>query len=174
MSRLVRDLLLLARSDAGQLGRNRIELFVREVLERAVAGIRVAHPDRDIRLDIADESLTLVGNEEELVRLFTNVLDNAVRYTPSSGSIRVAAFAAPGNQIHIRVADTGIGIAPEHLPHLGERFYRVDPARTRSDGGTGLGLSICRGIVEAHGGMLTIASVPGEGTSVTVLLSCLF
>ena len=70
----------------------------------------------------------------------------------------------------ITVADTGVGIAPEHLAHLGERFYRVDSARARRDGGSGLGLSICRSIVEAHGGTLAFASVPGVGTTVTVTL----
>jgi len=167
MSRLVRDLILLAQSDAGRLGQNRIELLIREVLERAVS--RVPRPDAPISLSVEDEALSLPGNEEELMRLFTNLLTNAARHTPAGGRITLAARRA-GGQTVVTVADTGDGIAPEHLPHLGERFYRVDSARARLDGGTGLGLSIARSIVEAHGGTLTIASVLGEGTTVTVTL----
>jgi len=109
------------------------------------------------------------GNEQELLRLFTNLLGNAVNYTPIEGQILVTA-TQEGQDVRITVADNGIGIAPEHLPHLGERFYRVDTARTRAEGGTGLGLSICRSIVQAHHGDLTIQSQLGVGTAVTITL----
>lgn len=168
MSRLVQDLLLLARSDEGQLGRDRIELLVQEVLERAIASaVRCQHAP--ITLQITGESPKVMGNEAELTRLFSNLLDNAVRYTPESGRITVTARKEGGKAI-VTIADTGIGIAPEHLPHLGERFYRIDPSRTHQDGGTGLGLSICKGITEAHGGTITFASAHGAGTTVTVML----
>ena len=167
MSRLVQDLLLLARSDDGQLGSNPIELLVSEVLQRAVARIG-SHPAAVIRQNIPP-SLTVRGNEQELLRLFTNLLGNAVSYTPVEGHIVVTAMLV-GQNVCITVADTGIGIAPEHLPHLGERFYRVDSARTRTEGGTGLGLSICRSILQANHGDLTIDSQVGVGTTVTVTL----
>jgi len=167
MARLVRDLILLAQSDAGRLGQDRIELLAREVLERAVC--RVPRTGAVIGLVLEDEALSLPGNEEELVRLFTNLLTNAARHTPPAGRITVAA-RCEASQIVVTVTDTGDGIAPEHLPHLGERFYRVDSARARLDGGTGLGLSIARSIAEAHGGTITFASVLGEGTTVTVTL----
>ena len=167
MSRLVRDLILLAQSDAGRLGQDRIELLLREVLERAVA--RVPRPDAAVCLRLADEALSVSGNEEQLVRLFTNLLTNAARHTPPTGRILLSA-RCEGMQAVVTVTDTGDGIAPEHLPHLGERFYRIDSARTRLDGGTGLGLSIARGIAEAHGGTMTFASTLGEGTTVTVTL----
>jgi len=168
MARLVGDLLLLARSDDGHLGRTRIELLVREVLERAAArGSRSSGPP--IRLDIPDPSLSLVGSEDELVRLFANLLDNAARHTPAGGCITVSA-CRDQNTVVVVVADTGEGIAAQHLPHLGERFYRVDEARARADGGTGLGLSICRGVVEAHGGEMAFESVLGQGTTVCVTL----
>lgn len=167
MSRLVRDLILLAQSDAGRLGQGRIELLLREVLERAIS--HVPRPDALVCLTLGDEALSVPGNEEELVRLFTNLLTNAARHTPPGGRITLAARQGSG-QIVVTVADTGDGIAPEHLPHLGERFYRVDSARARQDGGTGLGLSIARGIAEAHGGTITFASILGEGTTVTVTL----
>lgn len=168
MSHLVQDLLLLARSDGGQLGKNQILLPVREVLGRAVTGV----PRNDaasLTLTVEDEALCVLGNEAELVRLFTNLLDNAVRHTPPEGTIRVSAWAE-GTHIVVCVTDTGTGIAPEHLPHLGERFYRVDASRSRPDGGTGLGLSICKGIVEAHGGTMHIDSTPGIGTTIQVTL----
>ncbi len=103
-------------------------------------------------------------------------MENAIRYTPETGSVHVSACRQNG-QVLVTIADTGIGIAPEHLPHLGERFYRVDTSRTRPTGGTGLGLSICKGIAQAHGGTLTFTSVVGKGTTVAVgfrgrLLGC--
>ena len=167
MSRLVRDLILLAQSDSGHLGQGRIELLLREVLERAVA--RVPRPTAAVLLSLEDESLSIPGNEEELVRLFTNLLTNAARHTPAGGRIALTARREDSHVV-VTVVDTGDGIAPEHLPHLGERFYRVDSARARLDGGTGLGLSIARSIVEAHGGTMAFASVLGEGTTVTVTL----
>jgi signal transduction histidine kinase len=167
MSRLVQDLLLLARSDDGQLGSHPIELLVTELVQRATTRLG-SRPAAVICRNIP-ASLTVRGNEQELLRLFTNLLGNAVNYTPVEGQILVTA-EQEGENVRVTIADTGIGIAPEHLPHLGERFYRVDAARTRSEGGTGLGLSICRSIVQAHHGDLTIQSKIGVGTSVTVLL----
>jgi signal transduction histidine kinase len=168
MSSLVQDLLLLARSDGGQLGRDPIELLVRELLERAASAV-AHHKGALIALQIEDDALCVPGNEGELVRLFTNLLDNATRYTPPGGRITVRA-ARQGGRVVIAVADTGPGIAPEHLPHLGERFYRVDSSRSRPAGGTGLGLSICKSIVEAHSGTLSFQSTLGVGTTVTVTL----
>jgi len=168
MSQLVQDLLLLARSDEGQMGRDPMELLVREVLESARTQA-MQEGGAPITLQIEPEDLTVTGNEGELVRLFRNLLDNAVHYTAADGRIIVTAHADPGHVV-ITVQDTGTGIAPEHLPHLGERFYRVDASRTRPTGGTGLGLSICRSIVAAHGGTLAFESTPGVGTTVTVRL----
>jgi len=167
MSHLVQDLLLLARSDGGQLGTNRIELLLREVLTQATSCI--AHQNRSVVLEIEEETLCVLGNEVELVRLFSNLLDNAVHYTPPSGAICITVYRQLRN-VCVCVSDNGIGIAPEHLPHLGERFYRVDAARSRPDGGTGLGLSICKSIVQAHGGGLVIESQLGKGTTVKVFL----
>lgn len=171
MSHLVQDLLLLARSDGGQLGLNRIEVPVLELLQRAASGL--GERRREISLAVDDPALTVYGNENEFVRLFSNLLDNAVRYTPPPGTVRVTASTDSTSAI-IKIIDTGIGIAPEHLPHLGERFYRVDRSRNRSGGeaggGTGLGLSICQTIVQAHGGDLSIESALGQGTTVTVRL----
>jgi signal transduction histidine kinase len=168
MSSLVQDLLLLARSDGGQLGTDRIELLLREVLERAISAIAY-HRGAPVTLQIEDNALIVPGNEGELVRLFTNLLDNATRYTPVDGRITVRV-GKQGNRVTVIIADTGTGIAAEHLAHLGERFYRVDSSRSRPAGGTGLGLSICKSIVDAHQGTMTFQSKVGVGTAVTITL----
>ena len=167
MSHLVQDLLLLARSDGGQLGKEQIKLLVRDVLDSAIAGL--AQKNAPITLRVNDETLSVMGNERELVRLFANVLENAAQHTPREGIILISA-EAEGEYVLINVSDTGPGIAPEHLPHLGERFYRVDAARSRPDGGTGLGLSIGKSIVEAHHGTLHLESTLGVGTTVRIRL----
>lgn len=168
MTRLVQDLLLLTRADGGQMNRNTEILPIANVLEKASA--RVRRPDAaQITLQIADIPLTVRGNAEELMRLFCNLIENAQRHTPSTGTIQVTAERR-GARIAIQVIDNGVGIAPEHLPHLCERFYRVDSARSRPDGGTGLGLAICKSIAESSGGTLSFASAPGKGTTVTVSL----
>jgi signal transduction histidine kinase len=105
-----------------------------------------------------------------LRRLLFNLLDNAVKYTPAGGAITVRSQCL-GEQVRVVVADTGRGIAAEHLPHLFDRFYRVDPARGReTTDGIGLGLAICRSIVEAHGGTIDVASTFGRGTEVSFTL----
>jgi two-component system phosphate regulon sensor histidine kinase PhoR len=95
-----------------------------------------------------------------------NLVDNAVRFTPSGGAVTVSALRHNGS-VEVRVADTGVGIRPEHLPRLFERFYRADPARSREDGGTGIGLAIARSVVEAHGGHIRAESELGEGSVFT-------
>jgi signal transduction histidine kinase len=109
------------------------------------------------------------GNEWELVRLFRNLMDNAVSYSPAEKPVRVTA-RRDASFVVVSVSDEGSGIAPEHLTHLGERFYRADESRARPTGGTGLGLSICKSIVNAHGGRLRFESCVGVGTVVTVEL----
>jgi signal transduction histidine kinase len=97
----------------------------------------------------------------------TNLIENAIRYTPTGGIVKLSVCGDRERAL-LRVKDTGEGIAPEHLPHLTERFYRADASRNRSDGGVGLGLAICKTVVEAHGGKLSIESVLGVGTTVSI------
>lgn len=167
MSRLVQDLLLLARSDAGQLAREKTPVPLAEPIQRAAAQVRKTSA-APIRVE-APPDLIVNGHEDALARLFSNLLDNAARHTPAEGSITVQATADHGFAT-VRVIDTGSGIPREHLPHLGERFYRVDTHRARAHGGSGLGLAICREIAAAHNGDLSIASTIGKGTTVTVRL----
>jgi heavy metal sensor kinase len=170
-SRIVEELLFLARADAGRLARDVGPVCLLEALEEAAEG--VSRPDRPgIRLEPLDPALMVPGSGSELTRLFTNLLENAVRHTPPEGTVTVSA-EIDSKSVTVTVRDTGEGIAPEHLPHLGERFYRVDAARSGGTGGTGLGLAICRSIIEAHGGRMTLESQVGEGTTVQVrLLLC--
>jgi signal transduction histidine kinase len=173
MTRIVQDLLLLARSDAGRLDLHLQPVLLAPLLERAMAGARV--PDGPaVYLDRPEEPLAVRAEEHHLLRLFVNLLENAIRHTPPEGEVRLSAAPAGPNAVEVSVSDTGEGIAAEHLPHVMERFYRVDASRTRSGhalgGGTGLGLAICRSIAEAHGGTLQIRSEEGKGTTVTVRL----
>ena len=167
MTRIVQDLLLLARADADQFAYSLVPTSLSDVLHSAAAA--VPHGDSaPIRIDLP-EPLWVLGHADSLTRLFSNLLENAVRHTPADGHITVTAETS-GEQIAVQIADTGVGIAPEHLPHVTERFYRVEAARSRAQGGTGLGLAICRSIADAHGGTIEVSSVLGQGTTVRVTL----
>ena len=113
--------------------------------------------------------LAVEGFPDDLIRLFLNLLGNAVKYTPAGGLVSIDALKQHG-QIHVSISDTGPGIAKEHLPHLFDPFYRVDQARSRSESGTGLGLAIAHEIAGAHGGAIRVESVLGEGTTFEVTL----
>jgi heavy metal sensor kinase len=171
-SRIVEELLFLARADAGGLARDVGPVCLIEALEEAAAAVSRPAPGGHppcVQLEPIDPALMVPGSGSELTRLFTNLLENAVRHTPPEGTVTVSA-RVEAMSVTVMVADTGEGIAPEHLPHLGERFYRVDAARSAGTGGTGLGLAICRSITEAHGGRMTIESKLGEGTAVRIRL----
>ncbi|MEN6357677.1 MAG: ATP-binding protein [Armatimonadota bacterium] len=169
MSRLVQDLLLLARSDAGQLARDFQGVDPHDLFDNALAIVRRSKSDAKVTVDVADSIGLIHGDMEHLNRLVINLLENALRHTASDGEITLHAHRRE-TMVELTVTDTGCGIAPEHLPHLGERFYRVDAARAKKSGGAGLGLAICRSIVEAHSGSISIESSPGSGTCVTVTL----
>lgn len=168
MNKLVQDLLLLARADEGQLSRHRGAVELNGLLLAAADGVRRVGCAA-INVVTLPEERCVHGDADELSRVFTNLLENAVRYTPADGHVTVRIIST-GAAVRVAVSDTGPGIAAEHLPHLCERFYRIDSARARSDGGSGLGLAICKSITEAHGGSLRIESVVGQGATVTVEL----
>jgi signal transduction histidine kinase len=171
MSELVQDLIFLARADAGQLGKKRIDLLLLDPLQRAVDLISPIS-EAPINFMQAHECLSVNADESDMTRLFSNILQNAAYHTPSGGRIIVSLSSTLTDAI-VMINDSGVGIAPQHVEHLGERFYRVDSSRTRSSeiiGGSGLGLAICIGIVEAHGGTMKIDSILGKGTTVTITL----
>ncbi|WP_309707897.1 ATP-binding protein [Armatimonas sp.] len=164
-SRIVQDLLLLARTDHAQLSLKESEVSLANLFAEVVSEAKKLHPEGAfIDLQVAQESVW--GDSHLLHRLLLNVLDNALRHTPADGKVRVVAQPSG-----FMVVDTGEGVSPEHLAHLGERFYRVDSARARRGGGTGLGLAISRAIAEAHGGTLALESEQGKGTTVHVTLA---
>jgi signal transduction histidine kinase len=171
--RIVEDLLLLARADSQRLAsRDAGPAVLPDVIQRALEATRVSgdtgRPPVRVQLP-PNEALAVAVEPGHLMRVFVNLLENADRHTPADGEILITARPA-GEVVEVSVRDSGEGIAPEHLPHLTERFYRVDAARSRARGGAGLGLAICRSIVEAHGGRLEIASDLGRGTEVRVAL----
>ncbi len=168
MTRLVRDLLLLARADQGGLPLERDVVEV-DVLCRHAVALSARADGPAIRVEMPDPPPVLSGDAHHLERLLVNLLDNARQHTPPEGHITLTA-RNDGATVMLTVADTGVGIPAAHLPHLGARFYRVDAARTRRQGGVGLGLAICHSIVDAHHGTLDIASQEGAGTTVTVRL----
>jgi two-component system OmpR family sensor kinase len=167
MSRLVADLLMLARADAGQgLKLTGVELdrLVMEAFKEA----RLLARGQKISLTSIDQ-LQVEGDRDRLKQLLLILMDNAVRYTPEGGEIRMALNQEHG-QARVTVQDTGIGISSEDLPHIFERFYRADKARVREAGGAGLGLPIALWIAERHGGTISVESSPGHGCTFTLRL----
>ncbi len=170
LTRLVSQLLFLCREDAG-VGTGDIrpvglDHLVGEVGEH----MQVAAQEKGVglHLDLPGDC-PVRGDADRLRQLFFNLLDNAIKYTPCGGRVAVCGEASDG-EVRVTVADTGIGISADHLPHVFDRFYRVDPSRNPEAEGSGLGLAICRSIAEAHGGRLGIDSDLGVGTRVTLVL----
>ncbi len=167
LGRLVADLLALARADSGiTLARRPVDLD-RVLLDTLCAAQPLAH-GQTLAVEPFEPAQTL-GDADRLRQLLLILLDNALKYTPSDGSVTLG-LRRDAAQAEITVQDTGVGISAADLVHVFERFYRADPARGRDPGGTGLGLSIARWIVEQHGGTLTLTSEPGAGTLATVRL----
>jgi signal transduction histidine kinase len=167
LARLVADLLALARADAGvPMRRERVELD--SILMNVLGEARHLAHGQQLEIE-AIEPVVVEGDPDRLKQLLLIPLDNALRYTPGTGRISIA-LRRRRTEVEISVRDTGIGIDASELPHIFERFYRADPARTRDPGGTGLGLGIARWIAMQHGGAIRLASEPGEGTTVTIRL----
>jgi signal transduction histidine kinase len=163
---LTEDLMRLARGEE-EAGLSHEQVAFSNLLTDVVDSLRPLADEKGLVLHCqVPKDLTLTGDMDALIRLFVNLLDNAIKYT-EHGEITVTA-SIKGSEIIVDVIDTGIGIPPEHLPRIFDRFYRVDPAR--SAGGAGLGLAIARQIAEAHGGRLEVRSAPGAGSTFTVLL----
>jgi len=168
-SSLIENLMLLARADSGAeaLERTRIDM-VEKVGEACLEARALAETKQiSLRAELPESPLWIEGDANSLRRLFLILLDNAVKYTPPQGRITVSLSASNGCAL-AEVRDTGIGIAAADLPHIFERFFRADRARSRETGGAGLGLSIGKWIAEAHGGTISALSKPGEGSAFQV------
>jgi len=187
LGRLVDDLLFLARQDSGIVQQQWIDVPLDALLMEVIEEQQAIATTQNLSLSLeivdlpnAEDNFTLLGDWDQLARLFTNLVSNAVQYTPSGGEIEIELQLAAKNKrnspilnpaLQIKVTDTGIGISAEALPHLFDRFYRADPARThRSAAGSGLGLAIAKAIVENHRGQIRIDSQVDRGTAVTVTL----
>lgn len=172
---LVGSLLTLTRLDqlsaaAGQVRRELVNLEA--ALGRVVSNLSPAAQEKGVylHLSLPGKTLWLEGDEEGLYRLFSNLVENGIRYTPAGGRVEVSARDDGDGWCQVQVSDTGAGIDPQDQPRVFDRFYRGDPARARRSGGFGLGLAIVKQIVELHGGAITLDSTPGAGTTFTVRL----
>ncbi len=170
LSRLVDDLLNLARADAGRVTLQTSDFYLNEVLADCCRSVNALARDHGVTLHCAPAAdLQFTGDEQLLRRLILNLLDNAIRYTPSGGTVTASLENSAAN-VELRIADTGIGIAPAETERVFERFYRSGEARSRDEGGFGLGLAIVRWIAESHRGVVACASRPGLGSTFTVTL----
>jgi heavy metal sensor kinase len=170
LARLASDLLFLARADVQPAARAVEPIDLSSLLPAVVTQVEPLAAARKQTIGLPALPAGMVdGNEDQLIRLLLNLLDNAIRYTPPGGRITLG-YTRENRNIVISISDTGPGIAPEHLPHVFDRFYRVDRGRSRAQGGSGLGLAIAQSIAELHGGQITVESVVGQGSTFTVSL----
>src|SRR3982751_4876552 len=173
MARLIDDLLSLSRVECPAHVRPDTLVDIVPIIRQVADGLEPLARERQvvIEIDLPDTPVAIAGDREELLRLFENLIENALKYGASGGKVIVSLVqAASGDgtpEIRVLVRDFGPGIAPEHLPRLTERFYRVDVGDSRAQGGTGLGLSLVKHILNRHRGRLLIESVPGDGATFT-------
>jgi heavy metal sensor kinase len=170
LSHLISDLLALARGDEGRTQFERESVRLDLIAGEVAASTDLLAAEGGITLEVqAAGPVTIMGDEARLIQVVMNLVENAVRYTNSGGRVTVTVEGRQG-QARLSVRDTGMGIAPEHLPHIFERFYRADPARRRNGSGSGLGLSIVEWVMHAHGGTVSVESQVGQGSCLTVTL----
>lgn len=169
MNRMVEDLLLLSRLDAGKLTVQRVEIALPALLSDIQRQVGRLADDQQIELVVEPCQGRVWGDPAHLRQVLLILLDNALGHTPAGGTMQIATTELE-QFIEICVSDTGSGIAPEHLPHIFERFYRPDSTRTVERSGAGLGLSIAKALTEAQHGHISVASEPGKGTEVRIIL----
>jgi len=173
MNRLVRDLLQLSQVEANERVRPRDMVAVRPLLEGVIASLRTVAEKTGDTVVLQGEGATVPGDGDQLTQVFTNLIENAMKYGVEGQVVKVTLSreeTVRGPAVRVEVADQGEGIDPVHLPRLTERFYRVDSHRSREMGGTGLGLAIVKHIVSRHRGWLRVESVVGEGSRFSVVL----
>ncbi|MGD0354615.1 MAG: ATP-binding protein [Dehalococcoidia bacterium] len=172
MSSAIDRILSLARSDAGKEYLSLADVNLDELLAEVSADVKLLAIEKGLQFNLGPRNnLTLRADRLKLRQLFISILENAVHYTPSGGSVSLSVTEKDGMAV-VAISDTGVGIPPEHLPHIFERFYRVDQIHSRGDTGTGLGLAIAKSIAEAHGGRMEAESEIGKGTTFYVVLPC--
>jgi two-component system sensor histidine kinase BaeS len=172
--RLVKDLLLLSRVDSETLNLQRKPTDLVQLIQDTVDRLSFQAETKELALKVEANPTcpTVAVDPDRIEQVLVNLLDNAIKYSRPGGHIMISLDGGPGQSVLIRVKDEGIGISAEELSRIGERFYRADKARTRTEGGSGLGLAIARSLVEAHGGQLWVESQEGKGTMVSFTLPC--
>jgi signal transduction histidine kinase len=173
LAQLVDDLFELTQLDAGALHWSKEPGSLRDLISDTFESMQAQAKTKGVRLSGSVDPAVdpVVMNSLKMQRVLYNLLQNALRYTPAGGAVSITAVPCEGGkQVRIEVADTGDGIAPADLPHVFEPFYRGDKARARGGSGAGLGLTIAKGIVQAHGGEIEVASTPGMGTRFLITL----
>jgi signal transduction histidine kinase len=172
MGKLVNDLLEISRLEAGRIQLKLASVRVPEIVEEAVVTTRTEIEARhhSLQVDVPEDLPPVRGDRDRLVQVLTNLVSNAYKYTPEGGTIRITANGrdevdTPPGQLMISVSDTGIGMTPQQIARLDEKFFRADHDLVRAQPGTGLGVSITRNLVELHGGEFIIESVPGLGST---------
>jgi heavy metal sensor kinase len=171
MANIVSDMLALARADAGEQHFSMEDLYLNDLVTESCKAAQALAVPKHIRLSCeASEDLVFHGNEELLQRMIVNLVDNAIRYTPEGGAVSVT-LASNASCAQLVVSDTGIGIPPDCIERVFDRFYRVGDVRTRANGGSGLGLSIVKLAAESHRGSVDLVSTPDQGSTFTVTLS---
>lgn len=171
LRQLLTNLLALARADEGQTRQDAEPVRLDTLAEDVVASLQPLAEDRALTLRTGPlDEATVNGDLPQLLLVVMNLVDNALTYTPTGGTVTVSVRREDAAAVLLSVRDTGIGIASSDLPHIFERFYRADAARHRSTGGSGLGLAIVQTLAEAHGGEVTVQSTPGNGSTFTVHL----
>lgn len=177
LSSIVRALLLLSQAESGQLALQKTTFDLGEVAEDVVDQFQIPAEEKRVRLTARVEpSMTIAADRTQIERLFSNLLSNAIKYTPAGGTVQVRVRKDDNpreerkNWARVEIEDTGVGIPPENLPHIFDRFYRVRNAETNLIQGLGLGLSFVAWIVKAHGGLIDVASLEGAGTRFTIRL----
>lgn len=172
MSRLIDDLLTLSRLESHQMTIVSAPVDLKDLILSITTGFEKQARDKGIRLnsEIPDNLPRVLGDRDRLEQVVVNLLDNAIKYTPSGGSVAVTACKSDGAVV-VDIKDTGIGIPAGDIPRIFERFYRVDKARSRELGGTGLGLAIVKHIIQVHNGRLHVESIPGRGSTFSFSLN---
>jgi two-component system OmpR family sensor kinase/two-component system sensor histidine kinase BaeS len=172
LSSLIDDLFELSRLEARELELDLAPLPVAEVINKTVRGLqKLAWEQHKVSLNaqVPDDLPLVLADGQRLGQILTNLIHNALRFTPEGGVVKITAQAS-SDCVEVSVRDTGVGIPPEDLPHIFERFYRADKSRSRAHGGSGLGLAIVKQLVEMQGGTISVESIPGEGSQFRFIL----
>lgn len=172
MERIIEGLLTLTKSEIGELTLEMKELSLSDLVQDLYLQSRILCEMKKIEVHLlleVDEEIRIRGDDLRLRQMFLNLISNGIKYTPENGHLKIG-LAMDNGFARVDINDSGIGMPAEHLPHIFDRFYRVDKARNRMDGGTGLGLAIVKWIAEAHGGSISVTSEVGKGSSFSVRL----